>query len=62
MTRSRKSAVRFPGRYPGIKRAEVFQIVCHVLGIKRDCRPEIAEEIDQNDVQHIVEVRLTAGE
>src|SRR5262249_12094549 len=34
--------------------AVVLQVVRHVLRVKGDCRPEVAEEVNQRDVQHVV--------
>ena len=46
------------GTIAGNEAAVVFEVVGHVLGVEGDGGPEIAEEVDQDDVQHVVEIAL----
>ena len=46
----------------GDERPEVLEVVGHLLRIEGDRGPEVAEEVDQHDVQHVVEQRLSASE
>ena len=46
----------------GNERAVVLQVLGHVLRIEGDRRPEVAEEVNQRDVQHVVDERRAARE
>ncbi len=48
------------GPIAGNERAEALEVFGHVFGIERDGRPEIAEEVDQHDVQQVVDERVAA--
>src|SRR5207249_1627784 len=46
------------GPIAGNETAIVLEIIRRVLGVERDGGPEIAEEINQDDVEHVVDVAL----
>ena len=41
---------------------KILEIIGHLLGVEGDRRPEVAEEVDQHDIEHVVEKRLAPRE
>src|SRR5271165_6082589 len=48
----------FAGTITRNKAAVIFEVVGHVFGVERDGRPKIAEEINQDDVEDVVQIAL----
>ena len=62
MTRFEVVGRALAGTIAGDEAAVVLQVVGHVLRVEGDGRPEVAEEVDQDDVEDVVEEALAAAE
>ena len=51
-----------PGTISLNERAASLEIIRHILRIEGNCRPEVAEEVNQHDVKEDIRKRTTAAE
>src|SRR5207245_6582630 len=46
------------GAVAGDEASVILEVIGHILGIEGDRRPEVAEEVDHDDVEDVVDVAL----